>query len=295
MLEERIRVIINPVSGVESRKREIIAQLEKSFTGKAEIVFSRKKGDAGVLAADAVKNNFSAVIAVGGDGSINECASELVNTEVALGIIPAGSGNGLARCLHIPFNVEKAVDCIMTFNTHKIDSIRINDCWVFSISGFGLDARVAKLYSKEKKRGFYPYFKLTLQEYLKFKTIPYEIFINERKIRGKALFVSIANSNQFGYKTVIAGNAKVDDGLVDVCIFEKVPLLQIPVIAPFFFLHKLDYTGYMQVYQASGFQVLSRQGKLMNIEGEAVKMKRKLDIQVHPSSLRVIIPKIKKG
>ena len=290
---KNIRVIINPVSGPAFRKREIIKNIEHTFSESAEIVFSRKRGDAGKLSANAVKKGFDAVVAVGGDGSVNECASALVHTNVALGIIPAGSGNGLARCMKIPFRTERAIECIKDFNIQNIDSIRINDRWVFSIAGFGLDARIAKLYAREKSRGFYPYLKLTLKEYLDFKPIPFVLRANNREISKNALFVSISNSNQFGYNTIIAEKARVDDGKADICIFEKVPLLQIPMVAPFFFLHKLDYTGFYESFQTDEMQVSYRKGKYMNIDGEAVKMKRKLNIKVHPASLKVIVPKEK--
>jgi YegS/Rv2252/BmrU family lipid kinase len=290
MDERKIRVIINPASGLDRRKRSLIAVLKPVLPGQSDIVFTKKKGDGVRLSAEAVKNGFDTVVAVGGDGSINECARALVNTDVALGIIPAGSGNGLARCMQIPFRIDNAVKCVLDFKIQTIDAVRINKEWAFSIAGFGLDARIAKLYAREKQRGFYPYLKLTLQEYLNYDPIYFKLKNDGKKISGKALFVSIANSNQFGYNTVIANNAKIDDGLLDVCIFYKVPLLKIPVIAPFLFLHKLDYSGYMDSFQTREFEVTYRKGHLMNIDGEAVRMKRKLKVTLHPAVLKVIVP-----
>lgn len=284
-----IRVIVNPVSGINRRKQAIVAEVEKVFGRKAEVVFTRKQGHATRLAKEAVDKKFKAVVAVGGDGSINECAKALVHTDTALGIIPAGSGNGLARCLGIPFRIENAVECIRAFNTLKMDAFTINKHWVFSIAGFGLDARIARQYALEKQRGFYPYLRLTLQEYLNADDIPFELSVNGKEMRSKALFVSIANSNQFGYDTIVSDKAKVDDGMLDLCIFNKVPLIQIPVIAPLFFLHKLNYTDYYHHEQATSIKVSKRKGRYVNIDGEAIKMSQKLKIKIHPGALKVIV------
>jgi len=289
MAHADIRVIINPASGINRRKLSVIAEVEKVLGKSAEVVYTRKQGHATRLAKEAVDKKYKAVVAVGGDGSINECASALVHTDTALGIIPAGSGNGLARCLEIPFRIEKAVECIRQFNTLKMDAFTINKHWVFSIAGFGLDARIARQYALEKQRGFYPYLRLTLQEYLNADDIPFELSVNARKIRSKALFVSIANSNQFGYDTIVSDKARVDDGLLDLCIFNKVPLIQIPVIAPLFFLHKLDYTDYYYHEQAATIKVSKRKGRYVNIDGEAVRMSKKLRIKIHPGVLNVIV------
>jgi YegS/Rv2252/BmrU family lipid kinase len=291
MKKRNICFIYNPISGARkfSRFEEIIRQnldLDKFDFVIRETV---RPKDAIRLASSAVKDNFDIVVAAGGDGTINEIVQGLGISPVMLGIIPIGSGNGLARHLEIPLEPEKAIKLLNNLKTRTIDIATINGYPFASIAGLGFDARVANQYSKLKKRGFYGYFRVVIKEFFRYREREYKLTFNDQVITRRALLLSIANSNQFGYNTIIAPQAESDDGLLDVVIMKKFPIGEIPRVIGLLFTGKIDQSPYIESFKTKEIFIVRGRGKRVNIDGEAIRMGNEIFIRIQPASIKVIV------
>ncbi len=291
--KKRILFIINPVSGKRSSKN-ILNEINSGIDSERYIVhikYSESALHVATLATDAVRTNTDIIVAVGGDGTINEVASCLIHSNSILGIIPAGSGNGLARHVGIPLSVAKAVKLINEAHSMLIDTATINGKAFVSIAGVGFDALIARKFATSKKRGFTTYLHYVTNSFIKYKPKKYKLKINDRIFKTKALFISFANSNQFGYNAQIAPNAKLDDGMLDICIVQKPNIFEMPLIANLLFLKRIDKSQHVDIIPVADVIVEREKGKYVNIDGESVKMSKKLEVKVVPLSLKIIIPK----
>lgn len=287
----RICFIYNPISGTRriGKLDDLVRQNLDLSKYDYEIRQTASPKDAMRLASAAVQENFDVIVAVGGDGTINEIVHGMGGQPVILGIIPAGSGNGLARHLKIPLEPEKAIQLINKMNIKNIDTATINGYPFVSIAGLGFDARVANKYRKIKQRGFMGYFRVVVKEFFRYREREYILTFNDQKITRKALLLSIANSNQFGYNTVIAPTASADDGLLDIVIARKFPLAELPRMISLLFAEKIDQCQYIETYKTSEIFIVRKRGKRVNIDGEAIKMGREIFIRVQPAALKVIV------
>lgn len=291
-MKKKILFIINPISGIGKQKK--VEQALETYLDKEkfdyQINYTSYAHHATALSLAAVLKGFDIVVAVGGDGSINDCVKGLVSTGVTLGIIPAGSGNGLARCLNLPLSVEDAIKCINNQKSMDMDSIKLNDTVYASIAGVGFDALIAKEFAKTHTRGFQPYLKLVLQHYPQYKQQDYTLIIDGKEITTQALFISFANSTQFGFNTEIAPNAELDDGLIDVVIVKKPPLPLLLWTAQLLFFNQFDKSIYVETHQARHI-VVKNNGKIgVNLDGEYTEFNGDLDFSIEEKSLNVIIP-----
>ena len=290
-MKNKIFFIVNPFSGIG--KHKIIEKYVDEFLDKNrfihEIEYTKTPGHAAKLSRHAVENNFDIVVAVGGDGTINEIARPLIGTNCILGIIPAGSGNGLARHLRIPVNLKKALKIINRLKTKKIDIVKVNDKFFISIAGVGFDALVAKKCSGQKQRGFLKYLLIVTAEYFRYRPGKFSLIVDGKNIERKALFISIANSDQFGYNASIAPNACIDDGLVDICIMKKASFLKTLLIVFKLFTKKIAQSNNIEIFKAKQLYVEQKE-KIINLDGDPVELGRKLYIKVIPKSLNVIVP-----
>ncbi len=292
---KKIIFIINPKSGTGKFKTatELISQKIDTTKFEYQIIETEYKGHAKIIAQEAIKNNIDIVVSVGGDGTLNEISSVLAHTNTCLGIIPAGSGNGLAHHLDIPFKIKKAIDVINDDYSEKIDTILLNNKRVVSIAGVGFDAFVAWHYDKSTKRGFWPYFRLALRNFFSYKPKRYILKIDDKPYKHKALFVSFANSSQWGYNTQIAPHASLQDGKIDVCIFKKPHFLEAISLAPKLFFGKIDQSSKMEIIQCEKVTIWRKLNKKMHlhIDGEKKKRKKLVEVVIDPQSLNIIIPK----
>jgi YegS/Rv2252/BmrU family lipid kinase len=257
-----------------------------------KISFTESAGHASTLGKEAVDNKTDFIVAVGGDGTVNEIASQMIGSPCTLGIIPGGSGNGLARHLGIPLAAEKAIKLIFNGKISKIDTGVVNKKAFISIAGIGFDALVAKLFSENKRRGFLTYLSLIAKQFSKYREKKYTLeFENGEQLTTQAFFISFANSNQFGYDTTISPNALLNDGLLDICIVKKPKFIDLPIILNLLLLKKIDQSPFVQIRQAKKIIINRSKNRFVNIDGEACKLKKKLKVEVKPLSLNVIIPK----
>ncbi|HKR03924.1 MAG TPA: diacylglycerol kinase family protein [Bacteroidia bacterium] len=291
-MKKKILFILNPKAGT-GFNTEISAIIKRSCNKNdfdAEIIFTERAGHAIELAAEAVKNKFDIVAATGGDGTINEVAQSLKNTNTALAIIPTGSGNGFARHFNIPLNMEKAITVIKKGNMVNVDSLLINGKFCMNIAGAGFDAYIAHLFANYGKRGFISYIKLVMKEYFSYKQKNYTIEFDGKKINTTAFLIAIANASQFGNGAKIAPLAGVNDGIIDVTILKKIPFYQIVFVMVKLFNGKLAGSAYAEIIRSKSFIISSDQEIITHIDGEPGDSCNEIVATVDPLSVKLIVP-----
>ena len=292
-MKRNILFIVNPVSGIGKQKK-IETILENTIDHSLldyTVRYTERIHHGTELAREAVQQGcFDAIVAVGGDGSVNDVVSGMAGSDLALGIIPCGSGNGLARNLKIPLTPTHAVEAINRYKIAEIDTIYLNDRVVTSIAGIGFDARVARRMKQAKARGLQAYAKIILTDYPTYKEHTFRLNIDGNEIERKAWFISFANSNQFGYNTAVAPMAKLDDGLIDVCIVDRIPLLHLPLTAPLLYLNHFELSQHVEYFKAREVTVYNNEERWVNIDGEGERIGTELHFFNLRKSLRVLVP-----
>jgi diacylglycerol kinase (ATP) len=289
---KKILFVVNPISGhgKQNQLREWIDQEFEPSRFDVTVTDTTEPGHATELTRAAIEQGYDLVVAVGGDGTVNEVGQALVGSNVMMGIIPSGSGNGLARHLKIPLHFKKAVDLIIKGKSKRIDTATINGKVFLNIAGIGYDAYVARKFAKAGTRGFRTYFRIVTQEYPMYRPRKYKIEIDGKTIIRRALSVSFANSNQFGNNTSIDPEASLVDGLIDVCIVTRIPLLYLPFYAPLLFIKTFHKTQYIEIIRAKSAIVYRKKGKSIHFDGDPYKMGDTLEMKVNPLSLNIIVP-----
>ncbi len=290
--KKNIVFIINPISGVRKKHRieEIISREIDHSKYESHFLFTEYAGHGAALAATAVASGAEIVVAVGGDGSVNEVAGQLVGTQVSLGIVPMGSGNGLANHLNIPLSPPKAVQILNQSHSQQIDTAAVNGLFFISIAGIGFDATIARKFAGSRKRGFWTYLRLILREFVTYQVRPYKLNIDGQDISRDALFISFANSDQYGYKTKIAPEASVDDGFLDVCIVGKPPIYRMPLMAYLLFTNQIGKLKDVEIVKAKVIKIFCTEEKTVNLDGDPKSITGNLEVAINASSLNVIIP-----
>jgi YegS/Rv2252/BmrU family lipid kinase len=289
---KRILFIVNPISGIGKQKgveKMVEDRLDKAMFIPS-IAYTSGPGDATEISRKASVDGFDVVVAVGGDGTVNETAAGLVDTTTALAIVPAGSGNGLARHLHIPMNLKKAIDIINRGNILKIDTATINDQLFVNVAGVGFDASVAKKFAVAGKRGFSTYLRITANSYKNYEPKQYTLVIDGKVVKRRALLISFANSSQFGNNTSIDPAASINDGFIDVCIMGKMPFWKTIFLGPLLFVKKFDQTRYVEIIRAKEVVLKRKKGKSIHLDGDPKEMGKELTMKINPLSLNVMIP-----
>ena len=290
MSKQKIRFIINPISG-KKHKDHLPSQIETHLDLTKfdyEITVSEYAGHAKVLAQEAIDAHYDILAVAGGDGSINEVGTRLIGTDIALAVIPCGSGNGLSRCLNIPLDPVKAIQIINGNHKRKIDTVEVNGLPFISISGTGYDAKVAEDYSKDPRRGFETYFKYILRNFITMKEQQYSIVMPDKTLETKAFFISFANSNQMGYDVPISPKASLWDGLVDLCIVQKPNPLELPIMGGFMLDGMMDKAPKVKIIQTPEATIIRPNADVINLDGESIMMEKDLHIKVNPLSLNII-------
>lgn len=285
--------IINPCSGTQKNKEYLERFVRKKMEeagAEYEIAYTSEPGHATRIASEAIGRGVEMIVAVGGDGTVNEVGRALIRSNAVLGIIPIGSGNGLARHFGIPVKPLKALDVLLKGNIQSIDAAAINDNVFLSVAGVGYDARVAKKFSMTQRRGFFTYFRIAFSEYFTYKPRKITLVLDGKTITRKAMMVTFANSNQFGNNASIDPEAKIDDGLIDVCIVRKIPYMLLPFYIPRLFTRSFHKTHFIEIIPARDIVVTSKEGNSVNLDGDPFKIGEELHVQVLPLSLKIIVP-----
>jgi diacylglycerol kinase (ATP) len=288
----RIKFIVNPISGGKEKsvvEKKIIDYFSPEYYD-IDIEYTRHKNHANAIARSAVLENFKIVVAVGGDGTVNETAKALIGTSLQFGIIPMGSGNGLARFLKIPMHPEKAIKVIKKRKIFLMDTININDEHFVNIAGLGFDALIGHLFANYGKRGLMSYIRLIFREFFKYRNEEYELIIDGRIHKIEALLISFANSSQFGNEAHIAPLAEINDGLIDICVLKKFPWWKSIFLAILLYSKGLTKSKYYQVIKTKSAEIKNTKSLLAHIDGDPIIFNSDISININPLSLKILIP-----
>lgn len=289
--KKRISVIINPISG--GSEKEKLAQEITEHLGSigydVETLFTQAPCHATQLAEEALRRHVDILAVVGGDGTVNEVGQAMIGRSTALAIIPMGSGNGLARHLHIPLVMKDAIALIEKGHTKTIDTVRVNDRFVFSVAGIGFDAEVGWSFAQATQRGFFSYFIITLKILSNYRASMYELTLDGKKIERTAFLISFANSSEFGNGATISPEAQISDGLLDVVIMKKFPFYAVFEMVYRLFHRSLHHSKYVEIIRCKEIDIAASELKA-HIDGEPVIFHDGMHVQVIPSSLKIIVP-----
>lgn len=293
MSNRKIAFIVNPISGTKN-KSEIIEKFKKipSITNDiVEVYITKCAGDACEQSKKYAEQNFDIVVAVGGDGTVNEVAHGLVDTHTALGIIPLGSGNGLARELKISLKPKVAVDLLKDGIISEIDVCTLNGRPFFCTAGVGYDANVSKVFADAKTRGFFTYMISGLKAYIRMKPTNYKLTIDDKTYTPRAFDITFANAGQFGNDAYIAPLADLRDGLIDVVVIRPFPWYKCVAVGMRLFFKNMHKSRYVSVYKCNR-AVLERPAKdYLHYDGEVSLGETKLEFGIKPKALKVLIGK----
>lgn len=290
MKKQKILFIINPISG--GKKKNNFPKLIEQFLDKsqfeADSIFTQHVGHAIDLTQEAIQNDYDIIVAVGGDGTINEVAGQMIASDKILGIVPFGSGNGLARFLKIPLKPEKAIQLINTQQVKTIDTAELNGHRFVNMAGVGFDAHLSAVFAGNKGRGFSGYLKSGVKEIVTYKAKPYSIKIDGVEYQNDAFTVSIANSSQYGNNVYISPKSSLIDGLLDVCIIHPISFPKLLVLSYQMLTAKTHQSKLVTIIRGKHIEITRKEPAAIHLDGEPLQEGTKLNIQIVPLSLKVI-------
>ncbi len=286
-----VTFIINPISGTRSKEQipEMIGSLLDESRFQCEIEYTEYRGHAAEIARQCASNHVDVVAAVGGDGTVNEVARSLVHTETALGIVPCGSGNGLARHLCIPMETERALQIINSCQIESFDYGVINDLPFFCTCGMGFDAFISLKFAEGHKRGPITYVENVLKEGLKYKPETYEIRDDSGIISHKAFLIACANASQYGNNAYIAPGATMKDGELDVIIMEPFSMLDAPQIAADLFMRTLNNNSKIKQFRTRSIHIHRNHPGAIHYDGDPIMTGQDIDVHIEPLGLRIVV------
>lgn len=290
--KKKVVFILNPVSG--TRKKALVPGLIRQYLNHDlydyEIAETQRAFHAHALAKAAAEAGASMVVAAGGDGTVNEVASGLLYSDSALGILPFGSGNGLALHLGIPIDTIKAIQLLNSPSFSVIDAAEANGKPFFCTAGLGFDARIGRLFASTHTRGFGSYVKMAFKEYFNFRPHSYTIKVNGKEINGSFFVVTMANAGQYGNNAYIAPHANIQDGKIDLCLLKPFPHYQVVPLGWSLFRKTIDQSAYMEIFRTSEAEINCPEAECMHLDGEFVPAKGIIKINMLPQSLKVALP-----
>ena len=289
---KNIAFIVNPISGTKSKSRltKLIRESLDLQQYAPTVVVTEYAGHATQLAQQFALQDYYAVVAVGGDGTINEVASGLIGSETALGIVPNGSGNGFARHLDISTRMNRAIEMLNSSEPIFVDYGMVNEKPFFSTCGVGFDAVVAEKFS-DTERGLKGYMQTILKDLFQYKPETYHIEGEGIDITTTAFLVNFANASQWGYEAYIAPKASVQDGWLDIAVVSEFPMVVAAGLALSLFTKTINDMLHMNAFRAKEI-VLTRENEgIMQIDGTPVMMPAKLHVKIVEDGLKVLVKK----
>jgi len=288
---KKVLFIVNKHAGtgyqaeVEGRMTDTCARYNVECT----IEFTRAPGHAIELAEQASFNGFDFVVAVGGDGTMNEVAQGALRGNIPMGIIPRGSGNGLARHLGIPLKIPTGLDMLFNSEVLAMDTFTVNGKLSLNVSGIGFDGRIANLFGNATKRGLSGYVGITLKEYFTFREFESTLTINNKILQRKAFIIAIANSSQYGNNARIAPQASVCDQLLHVNLLKKIPGYRLDFVYNLF-SGALKESSFCELLEIPALHIKTSEAIPYHIDGEPCGLSDNFDIRINPASLKVLVP-----
>lgn len=267
--------VVNPISGGNSKAKLIQDLNEFCLSNKLDFQIRNTAyaGHAREIASEYFESADTVVVAVGGDGTVNEVASSLIGAKAMLHVVPCGSGNGFARHHQVPLNhlenLQRMLRQIGKENYTHIDACYLNDMPFFNVSGIGFDAYISEKFSQIKGRGFGNYIKAVATHYHKARNVDFTLVFQDRKVNHKAFFISFANTTQFGNNVHIAPDANYADGFIDIVVVSKIPLYLFPIVAFKLFRRIKILSKYVKYYRTNTLQILCK-GQSIHVDGEPI-------------------------
>lgn len=290
---KKIAFIINPISGT-GHKETIVAYLKEIFSEisgyQTSFYATKGPGDAFDAACRYKRQRYDIVVAIGGDGTVNQVAKGLLNSDTKLGIVPVGSGNGLARHLKIPLSYQKAAEVIRHEKTQMIDAGVINDEIFFCTAGLGFEAVIGDRFNSADTRGLITYMEFCAKEYVRYRPETYRIDMLGNTYRTEAFLITFANCAQWGNNVYIAPGANVSDGMLDVVVWKKAPLVSMPLLTAGLFLKTIRYSQFLDMYRAKEIKIYRQNEGLIQFDGESRTMGKEITVSVIHHAVKVIIP-----
>ena len=263
--------ILNPISGVQKNPFNIIDIVSNEFKNSGheyEFAFTTHAGDALNISKKAVQDKFDVIVAAGGDGTINEVATGLIGSDSALGIIPLGSGNGVARSYRIPLNIEESIAFLANPKIVKVDVGEVNNHFFLGVCGMGFDAAVGKKFQEFGKRGPLPYFLIGVREFLRYKPENLKLEFNEQSVSVSPLLITISNTEQYGNGAIISPGANPQDGILEICIIN--PMSDFRAVKASFkmFNNKIADIQEYTLYKTTSLKIISQKTGVYHTDGE---------------------------
>lgn len=286
-----VLAIINPISGTRP-KQELPAIIASTLGSDVRIIFTDGPGHATRIAAQAVAERCtSTIVAIGGDGTVNETARAMIDSDIPLAIVPCGSGNGLARHLHIPLNIEKALALVKTGTPLRCDTATANGHPFFCTMGVGFDAGVSKAFAEAPRRGLLTYAKIAMEQFLHYKPQKYRITAGDSTFTTEAFLIAACNASQYGNNAYIAPNADITDGQLDLTIIKEGNPAHLAIAGLRLFTKRLDQSPLIHSLRARHIIIERDAPGPCHLDGEAMQMNKRIDIDIVPQSLSIITPK----
>ncbi len=283
--------ILNPISGAKNRTEDIIDFIaaEMATSGhQYDFACTTHAGEARALSENAVQEGYDIIVAAGGDGTINEVASSLVGRQACLGIIPLGSGNGIARSLGVPLSLSKSIQQLLHSGQLFIDIGKINERFFVGICGLGFDANIGKKFQDFGIRGPLPYFFIGFKEFLLYRAREFNLYLDDQQLLIKPLLVAIANTPQYGNGAIIAPQANPSDGILDICIIPQVNLLKAAALTWRLFRGTIHTAAEYLHYRAKELIITGDSSPcIIHTDGEPHIMPNELHIQIIEKALKV--------
>lgn len=289
-MKKKICFIVNPISGVGRQKliEKLIDECLDRMLYDYEIAYTKAAKHATELAGQAAAKGFDIVVAVGGDGSVNETAKGLIGTTTTMAIMPAGSGNGLARHLKIPLNLKKAMNIINAGKEKQIDTIQFNENPFVNIAGVGFDAHIGWEFAKFGKRGFSSYLRVIRKELPKYKAQDFELIIDGKTLQRKAFLISFANGSQWGNNAHIAPLADISDGVMDIVVLKDISFFSAISVGLGLFRKTLHRSSHLEIIKCKE-AVIKQNKTIAHIDGEPIEAGKEIWVKVNPLSLKVLV------
>lgn len=292
MDKRRIVFVINPTSGTTNKDvmPQLIDKYIDSDSNDVSTVFTEYAGHASEIASKCVNEGVDVVVAVGGDGTVNEVARVLAESDTALGIVPCGSGNGLARHLMLPMNVKGALEIINNGLVHSLDYGIIDGHPFFCTCGMGFDAFISKKFASAGKRGPLTYIENVLKEGLKYEPETYELTLDGNETEPyKAFLISVANASQYGNDAYIAPQASMSDGFLDVVIMEPFDILEAPQVGIDLMNKTLNKSSKIKCFKAKDIRIRRKEEGAIHYDGDPIDAGKDIHIQLRPHAIKMIV------
>ena len=288
---KKITFILNPISGTISKAGvpELIDNTIDKDIYDYQLVFTERAGHATEIAAAEVAKGTDIVVAVGGDGTVNEVGRALVHTNTALAILPCGSGNGLARHLMLPMNLKKSIETINKGVIHDLDYGVINDIPFFCTCGIGFDAFVSMKFAEAGKRGPITYVENVLRDGLRYKPETYTITDESGTKMRKAFLISCANASQYGNNAYIAPHASMADGILDIIIMEPFDMFDAPQISMDLFSKTIENNSKIKMLKSSRILVKRQKEGYIHYDGDPVMAGTEIEIHVEHKGIKMVV------